>query len=60
MLLEFVLQDLCLDLKIGQLLPQSLGVNPQLLSFLLANLDFLLHHDCSLDRAVILVFEILK
>jgi hypothetical protein len=41
--LNFVLQDLRLDLEIGELLPETLGLNAQLLSLLLANLNLLLH-----------------
>lgn len=60
LLLEFILQDFGLDFEIRQLFPQALCLDPQLLPLLLTNLDFLFHHDCSLDRAVILVFEVLE
>lgn len=59
-LLEFVLKDLGLNLHIRQFLPQALCLYPQIFSFLFADPNFLLHHDGSLNGAIILVFEILE
>lgn len=59
-LLELVLQYLSLDLEVGQFFPQALGLYPELLPLLLANLDLLLHHDCPLDRRIIFRLEVLE
>jgi len=51
---DLVLQNLGLDLEIGELLAQALGFDTQLFSLLLAQLDFLLHHDAPLDGDIVL------
>lgn len=58
--LELVLQDLGLDLEVGQLLSQPLCLYPEAFPLLLSNPDLLLHHDCSLDSCIILRLEIFQ
>lgn len=60
LLLDLVLKNLGLDLEIRQLLPEALSLDTKLLSLLLANLDFLLHENGTLNSLVVLrlhVFE---
>jgi hypothetical protein len=52
LLLEFVLEQVGLHLEVGKLLSQALGLNAELLSFLLVHLELLLHHDATLDGLV--------
>ena len=60
MLAHLVLEQLGLNLEVGQLLAQALGLDAQLLALLLANLDLLLHHDAAFDGNVILRFEVFE
>lgn len=60
LLLDLVLEKLGLDLEIGQLLTQALGLDAELLSLLLADFDLLLHHDPSLDGLVELGLHVLQ
>lgn len=59
-LLELVLQNLGLDLEVGQFFTQALRLYPELLPLLLADLDLLLHHDRPLDRRIVLRLEVFE
>jgi hypothetical protein len=60
LLLDLVLEDLGLDLEIRQLLPEALGLDSQLLSLLLADLDLLLHEHGALDCLVVFGLQIFQ
>jgi hypothetical protein len=57
--LELVLQDFCFNLQVSKLVAQALRLNPEPFSFLLSDLDLLLHHDRPLDSNIILRFHVL-
>jgi len=60
LLLDLVLEQLCLDLEIRKFLAQTLRLDTEFLSLLLAHLDLLLHHDASFDSLVVLGLHVLK
>jgi len=60
LLLNLVLENLGLDLQVGEFLTQPLSLDSQIFSLLLANLDLLLHHDGSFDRDIVLGLEVLQ
>jgi hypothetical protein len=57
---QLLLDNLRLDSQVGELVSQPLRLNPQRLSFLLANLDLFFEHYCALNSDIILAFKIFQ
>lgn len=57
---QLLLRDLGLDLEVGQLVAQALGLDAQGFALSLANLDLLLEHDFALDGHVVLCLNVLE
>lgn len=60
LLLDLVLEKVCLNLEVGKLLAQALRLDAEFFSLLLSNLDLLLHHNTSFDGLVELGLHILE
>ena len=58
--LEFLDCDFLLHLQVGQFIPQSLQLDPQVLALLFSHLDFLVLHYPALDGMVVLGFQVLQ
>jgi hypothetical protein len=57
---QLLLDNLCLDPQVRELVSQPLGLDPQRLSFLLANLNLFLQHYRALNSDIILAFKIFQ
>ena len=57
---QLVLGDVCFDLQVREFVTQSLSLNPQGFSFLLAHLNLGFEHHRSFDGDVVFGLEILK
>ena len=57
---QLLLGDVRLDLQVGQLVAQPLGLDAQGLALALANLHLLLEHDLALDGHIVLGLNVLE